>query len=64
MDKFFELLAVTVFFSMLAGLHFLILYNLAIGLTLFLGLYSLLFFQVLFKGDDKNNDNRHTTNPV
>jgi len=64
MDKFYELLAITVFFSMPAGLHFLILYNLNVGLALFLGLYSLMFFQVLFKGDDKNNDNKHTKNSI
>jgi len=57
------LVSLSIFFCIIAGIHFLILYNLNFGLCAFLGLYTGMFMQILF-GKGGNDDNKHTTNPV
>ena len=58
------LISLSVFFCLLAGIHFLVLYHTGIGLCAFLGLYTGMFMQILFGKGDKINDNKHTKNSI
>ena len=64
MKKLPELLNITFFFFLLIGIYYLITYKFIIGVTLYLALYTYSFVYILFKKEDKNNDNKHTKNTI